>query len=325
MEPILFQPLIKQARWGGRKLGQQLGKTLGDATDYAESWEICDHGDDQSIVADGPLSGKKLAELVKDHADELFGHGRSASQFPLLIKYLDCNDTLSVQVHPDDELAEQFMPGENGKTEAWVVIDAEPGSCIYAGLKAGIDRAAFRQAVECDQVAECLNLVTPRAGDCFFIPAGTVHALGRGVLVAEIQQSSDLTFRIHDWNWVDAEGNPRQLHLEESFRCIDFDAGPVSPVTPAILAEEGGTRREQLVKSSFFGIERVQTSGNCVLSPTGQCRIFMTLRGSLLLETEKTGIDCNPGTTVLIPAASPEIRLHTRSDESGEFLLASVP
>ncbi|MCG6154440.1 type I phosphomannose isomerase catalytic subunit [Rubinisphaera margarita] len=325
MEPILFQPLIKQARWGGRKLGQRLGKLLGDATNYAESWEICDHGDDQSVVAEGPLAGKTLTELVQQYAEELFGNGRTAAQFPLLIKYLDCNDTLSVQVHPDDELAEQFMTGENGKTEAWVVIDAEPGSCIYAGLKAGIDRAAFEQAVERDQVAECLHQVTPRAGDCFFIPAGTIHALGRGVLVAEIQQSSDLTFRIHDWNWVDAEGIPRQLHLQESLRCIDFESGPVSPVIPKLLSEEDGTSREQLVQSSFFAIERFRIADECSLTSSGQCRVLMTLRGSLRLETADTGIECIPGTTVLIPATSPEIRLHTTSESPGEFLLAAVP
>jgi len=325
MEPILFEPLIKQARWGGRKLGEQLGKMLGEATNYAESWEICDHGHDQSVVATGPLAGKTLTELVNHHAAELFGNGRSLSQFPLLIKYLDCNDTLSVQVHPDDRLAEQFMPGENGKTEAWVVIDAEPGSCIYAGLKAGVDRAAFEQAVESHQVAECLHRVTPQPGDCFFIPAGTVHALGCGVLVAEIQQSSDLTFRIHDWNWVDADGNPRQLHLEESFRCIDFETGPVSPVTPVVLSEDAGFRRERLVQSSFFEIERVRTTGESSLSPAERCRILMMLRGSLRLETGQTRIQCVPGTTVLIPASCPEIRLQSAFNEPGEFLVASVP
>ncbi|MBS0265706.1 MAG: class I mannose-6-phosphate isomerase, partial [Planctomycetes bacterium] len=216
MGPLKFTPLLKRIRWGGRRLGELLGKALGNESDYAESWEICDHGVDQSRVASGPFAGLTLQELVQQQGHQLFGPGCIETQFPLLIKFLDANDRLSVQVHPNDEQAHAFLPWERGKTEAWVILSADPGSCVYAGLKSGVTRESLMQALQAGSVEECLHKLPVAPGDCIFVPAGTVHAIGEGIVLAEVQQSSNLTFRLFDWNRLGQDGRPRQLHIEES-------------------------------------------------------------------------------------------------------------
>ncbi|MCA9268615.1 MAG: class I mannose-6-phosphate isomerase, partial [Planctomycetales bacterium] len=212
--PLRMQPLFRRYLWGGRRLQTVLDKPLGSGDDYAESWEIVDHGADQSVVAAGPLAGKPLADIVAQHTRELFGRHAPLAQFPLLFKLLDCNRNLSVQVHPNDQQAAALDPPDLGKTEAWVILDAAPGSVIYAGLERDCDAAALEQAISAGRVDACLGRFEPQRGDCVFIPAGTVHALGAGLLVAEIQQASDTTFRLFDWNRVGADGRPRPLHLE---------------------------------------------------------------------------------------------------------------
>ena len=185
--PLKFRPVLKQTIWGCRRLGTQLGKPIGDEKNYAESWEIVDHGDDQSVVADGPLKGKTLAQLISDHPDWFPVSGADAAAFPLLLKYLDCNRVLSVQVHPDDRYAKAMTPPDLGKTEAWYIVASDPGSLIYAGLKTGVDRQVLQRAVSGGRMEEVLHSFHPAPGDVVFIPAGTVHALGEGLLVAEIQ------------------------------------------------------------------------------------------------------------------------------------------
>lgn len=189
MDILQFQPIIKQARWGGQRLGTLLNKSIGDATDYAESWEIADHGDDQSVVIGGEFDGWTLEQLVAEHSQAVIGHA-DCEQFPLLIKFLDANDRLSLQVHPNDELAKQVDPNENGKTEAWVIAATEPGSLLFSGLKDGVDRAAFQAAIESGNFDDVLHTIEVSVGDCVFIPAGTVHAIGEGIVLAEVQQQS---------------------------------------------------------------------------------------------------------------------------------------
>ena len=206
--PLRFRPLLKQTIWGGRRLGDQLGKPIGPGSDYAESWELVDHGADQSIVVDGPLAGHSLSQLAKKHSQWLLGKSLasgSVGQFPLLLKYLDCNRVLSVQVHPDDAYGSKMKRPDQGKTEAWYIVAADEGSLVYAGLKPGVNETVLRDAMMAGQTDDVLHSFHPTPGDCVFIPAGTVHALGAGLLVAEIQQSSDTTFRLFDWNRVDGE------------------------------------------------------------------------------------------------------------------------
>ena len=212
--PLRFAPLFRQYVWGGRRLATRLGKLLPDSRhDYAESWEVVDHEADQSRVLAGKFQGQTLGELFRTCPHELLGPfcDQSLRRFPLLFKFLDCARDLSVQVHPNDQQAAQLEPPDLGKTEAWVVIDAEPGSVMYAGLQAGIDRTVFAEAIEQGRVEQatveqCLHRIEPRPGDCILIPAGTVHALGAGLLIAEIQQASDTTYRLFDWNRAGPDG-----------------------------------------------------------------------------------------------------------------------
>lgn len=252
MDALFFRPLLKRLVWGGRQLGELLGKPIGEGSDYAESWEVVDHGADQSVVIGGKEAGRTLRELVRDRPGDLFGEGIRYDHFPLLLKFLDCNRVLSVQVHPDDAYAGQMTPPDLGKTEAWYVVAAKPDAVIYAGLRPGVDPQQLRAACGDGSVGGLLHEVRPRVGDCFFIPAGTVHALGGGLVVAEIQQSSDTTFRLFDWNRVDAAGRGRELHVDQAIAVTDFSRGPVEPQQPH--PDEDGL--ETLVRCDKFILRR---------------------------------------------------------------------
>ena len=233
--PLRFRPIFKQYLWGGRRLETLLNKRLGQGERFAESWEVVDHGEDQSVVEAGPLAGRTLHELLEIYGEQLVGSGRGRrDRFPLLLKFLDAQRDLSVQVHPNDAQAAHLDPPDYGKTEAWYVIHADAGSRLYAGLQPGVDQASFRRAIEQKRVVDCLNVIVPKAGDCIFIPAGTVHALGAGIVVAELQQSSDTTFRVYDWDRVGPDGRPRELHIEQALEVIDFDRGPVEPTSSEV-------------------------------------------------------------------------------------------
>lgn len=303
LPPLVFAPLLKRIRWGGRRLGSRLQKPIGEGNDYAESWELADHGNDQSRVVSGPLAGTTLRQLMRSHPNELLGKHAGLTQFPLLIKFLDANDWLSLQVHPDDQLACQFDPHENGKTEAWVVLDAQPESRICAGLKPGVDAAALRLGLRSGHIEELLHLIPVKAGDCLFVPAGTVHALGPGILLAEIQQQSNLTFRLHDWGRVDAHGQPREIHVEQSLECTDFNRGPVSPVTPIPLCDQTHVF-EELVRCRYFVIRRHRAVETFEITMSEQFRILMLLEGRAEIRTSGGSVSAEIGSTVLIPAAS---------------------
>lgn len=304
MGPLRFNPLLKRLRWGGRRLGTVLGKPIGAEHDYAESWELCDHGADQSIVASGPLAGWPLSRLVQERGPELLGRHAGIRQFPLLFKYLDASDRLSVQVHPNDAQARARLPGELGKTEAWVILDAAPGSVVYAGLKRDVTRAALAAAIDRGAVEECLHRVPVAAGDCIFIPAGTVHAIGEGILLAEVQQSSDLTYRLFDWNRVGADGKPRALHIDESLACIDFRRGPVSALAPTRVSQNHGDSIEELVRCPYFTLLRHTARLPVGLSFDNRCHALMLLEGSIQIGDREGGLVLERGATTLFPATS---------------------
>lgn len=306
VEPLRFAPLLKRIRWGGRRLGTRLGKPIGPEHDYAESWEVVDHGSDQSVVANGPWQGRTLHDLVRDEADRLLGRDAGLPAFPLLIKFLDANDRLSVQVHPNDEQAPRYVPGERGKTEAWVILEAEPESCVFAGLKPGIHREELAAALAAGRVEECLHRLPVRPGDCVFIPAGTVHALGEGVLLAEVQQSSDLTFRLFDWNRLGTDGRPRPLHIEQSLECIDFQRGPVSPCKPELVDEQGGVRVERLARCPYFTLRRYRGAGPLELSTGNRCAVWIVVAGGVRWSEQGRA---ERGQTLLWPAATPRGRV----------------
>jgi mannose-6-phosphate isomerase len=295
--------------WGGEKLRTRLGKPLGDHETCAESWEICDRGQDQSIVACGPLEGATLGELVTTRGAELLGRHAPQPRFPLLFKFLDARLKLSVQVHPDDQRAAQLTPPDLGKTEAWVVMDADPGSLIYAGLKRGFDRAALAREIARGTCDLCLHSFAPRAGDCIFLPAGAVHALGGGLLVAEIQQSSDTTWRLFDWNRLGPDGRPRALHIAEALDAIDYSAGPISPVQPAMKEKSSG---ERLVECDQFVLDRWRLSERYELPDDNRCHILAVLDGAVEVSGDAMKSALKFGETILVPAQRPATSLIPR-------------
>jgi mannose-6-phosphate isomerase len=222
VSPITFTPLYMDRVWGGRELERVYGRTLPDATTpIGESWEIVDRDPEQSVVKEGPLAGKSLHELWTRHREEIFGEGLPDSErFPILIKILDARDDLSIQVHPPVDKADE-LDGEP-KTEMWVIADADPDAKLYIGLKNGITRQDFEKAIAEGTVEQAVHAVSPKAGESIFIPSGRLHAIGAGLLIHEIQQNSDTTYRVFDWNRVGLDGKPRQLHVEQSLASIDF-------------------------------------------------------------------------------------------------------
>jgi len=332
MYPFRFQPIFRQYLWGGRRLGEVLNKELPATGVVAESWEIVDHGDDQSRVQYGDLAGRSLSELIGEFGEQLLG-ARVHSQiqdsrlpenlqnrFPLLFKFLDAHQTLSVQVHPNDDLAAFIEPPDLGKTEAWYVIAAEPGSRIYAGLKLGTDTEALGDAVAAGDTESVLHAFEPKPGDCIFIPAGTIHAIGAGLLIAEIQQCSDTTYRLFDWNRVDAQGVSRELHIDEAIHATDYNAGPTGPRRPQPTDDPCC---EQLVRCSKFVMNRWTVESARQLPARSCFRILAVTQGAVTLEQDPAGIPLVTGGTALIPASIEAIDLVPR--ESAELLEIFVP
>jgi mannose-6-phosphate isomerase len=304
--PLRFQPLFKEYLWGGRRLGAVLQKPIGDGPTYAESWEVVDHGHDQSIVANGPLAGKTLHEVVTQHPQELLGRHYPQPRFPLLFKFLDAKQTLSVQVHPNDAQASQLDPPDLGKTEAWVVLATEPGSKIYAGLKPHVTPDELAAAIEAGRSDQCLHAFEPAVGDCVFIEAGTVHALGAGLMIAEIQQASNTTFRLFDWNRVDPQGNARPLHVEQSLKVTNFDRGGVNPQIPQPTGESGV---ERLVECDKFLLSRLTRSDAYDLDLDDRFHLVSVIGGSLTLNDGHASHELRKGQTVLIPAVCGSVEL----------------
>lgn len=247
---LQFVPIYQTRVWGGRRLEDVLHRALPDAQPYGESWDLVDRADHQSVVATGPHAGLTLHALWTDHQREVFGDGGRqphASRFPLLIKVLDCRDDLSIQVHPPAAIASSL--GGEPKTEMWYIADADPGARVYAGIRQGVTRDAFERALHDGTVDACIPRLEPRRGDSLFVPSGRVHALGAGLLVYEIQQNSDTTYRVFDWNRVGLDGRARELHVDQSMRCIDFD-----DVEPMLTR---GT--DVLAACEFFRVTRART------------------------------------------------------------------
>jgi len=324
MTPLTFQPILKRIRWGGTRLGSVLGKPLESYSDYAESWEISDHGADQSRVeenlsVDQVYQDWPLNRLVKERAEELFGvQAHKFHQFPLLVKFLDAKDCLSLQVHPNDQQAVLFDPNENGKTEAWVILESGPESRIYAGLKAGVDHEMLRSCLPeggkppQNDIEDCLHSFSVSPGDCVYIPAGTVHAIGAGILLAEIQQSSDLTFRLHDWGYLDEEGDPREIHIKKALQCTDFQRGPIQPCLPKIIPGVDH-QVEELVRSDFFVILRHRVEQPVQILTAGRFRIFLVLEGAGTFLAKNWQQDFRKGQTCLLPASTTEVTVRPQT------------
>ncbi len=312
--PLRFRPILRRLIWGGRRLGTVLHKPIGDESDYAESWELADYHDQVSVVLEGGLAGSTLRDLVRSRGSELLGKALGPrEEFPLLVKFIDAHQALSVQVHPDDETGRR-LADDNGKTETWVILDTEPGSLIYAGLKPGVGRDEFASAIHSGNVELLLNSFEPRPGDCILIEAGTVHAIGAGVLLAEIQEMSDATFRIYDWGRKGPDGKPRQLHFAEAMESIDFDRGPVGPLSPVPEPIAGGGTRERLSRSPYFAMERLTLVQPALLGDPERFTIVIGLKGTATIEHGGNLVPLEFGQTLLLPAVLEQCEIAPRGE-----------
>ncbi len=303
--PLRFEPVLKRYLWGGRRLGELFAKNIGPESDYAESWELVDRDPEQSCVLAGPFAGKSLRDLLRDYPREMLGRHAPLPRFPLLVKILDAAQLLSVQVHPNDAQAARMTPPDLGKTEVWHVLAAQPGSKLYAGLKPGVDQAHLEQAIRTGQVEPCLHVIEPRIGDTIFIPPGTVHALGAGVVIAEFQQSSDVTLRLFDWNRVGADGIPRPLHIAAALPIINYSLGPLQAhsAAPIPTLPQNSVATQELVVSGKFVLKRHTFRGTWSPSNDQRFRILLVIEGALHASDDPVDLPCTPGTTLLIPAA----------------------
>jgi len=294
--PYAFEPIFKERIWGGRKLEQVFGKPLPPDAGIGESWELADLPHDKSRIANGPLTGMTLAEAIERHTTAITGTTDYKPPFPLLIKLLDATDTLSVQVHPDAEACRRMGKGEP-KTECWYIVAAEPGSFIYKGLIKGTTRKTFAAAIADGTCAEYLNKVLVQPGECHFLPAGTPPAIGPGLVIAEVQQPSDTTYRVFDWNRVDpATGKGRPLHLAEALESIHFDAA----------GDDLSVRKlGRLVDSQAFRIDKGHQKTGCeILLTSGKMKVLVFVAGAGRIRNDRTvQVDFRKGHTVLLPAA----------------------
>lgn len=321
--PLRFTPLYRSYLWGGQRLAAHLGKKLPDEGIWAESWEIVDHREGESVVCEGTFAGLTLRQLIDQYPKAVLGAdagaGGDVGRFPLLLKYLDCQRVLSVQVHPDDAYGAGMPVPDRGKTEAWYVVEADSGAVVYAGLKPGVTRSDLCSAIQHGTTESCLHRLDPKPGDCIFIPAGTVHALGAGLIVAEIQQASDCTFRLYDWNRLDASGNPRPLHIAQALEVIDFERGPVAYST-RIATDVAG--QSLLVDCDRFQLFECVGPGEFPL-PAATFAIVTLPYGVGSIRASRDRYAMNRGDSILIPAACTDAILHL--EPGGMALLATPP
>ena len=327
VHPLIFEPIFKPKIWGGRNLETLLDKHLPKGEKIGESWEIADLEDDQSVVASGPARGTTLGRLVQEWGTDLIG-GASLfeGRFPLLIKFLDAHDTLSVQVHPDEATAKRLGGRVRVKHEAWYVISAEKDGFIYRGVRQGVDADALKKAIEEQRVESVLKRIDVRKGHCYFLPTGTIHALGAGVTVAEIQTPSDITYRVYDWNRVDpTTGSPRELHFKQALECISYDAAAIPGEHPQHTATIS-TSVTSLVRSDSFVIERVRMVEGVARDIAHlEFVIWIVLegRGSVSCDGFTDPFEFRAGDTVLLPAALS--KGHVRTSENCMWLEVSIP
>lgn len=265
--PLTFEPQLRDYIWGGRNLERLYGRRLPPGP-VAESWEISAHPEAPTRVLRGHWQGHTLPQVYAALGERLVGarakHGPCSDRFPLLVKLLDAERDLSVQVHPDDAYAHEHEEGDSGKVECWYILEARPGLELIYGLRPGVNREAFVRAIEEGHVAETLARLPVAPGDCVFVPAGTVHAITAGAVLVEIQQNSDATYRVYDWDRVGHDGRPRALHIEQALDVINWAGGAPGVVQPQSLGEEDGVRRVRLVACPQFHLEQLDLAEGAV-------------------------------------------------------------
>jgi mannose-6-phosphate isomerase len=314
--PFTFQPIFKERIWGGRELERLYSKQLPPGNPVGESWEISDRPDDASVIVNGPLAGKSLRWLMENHAAEILGDAKPATEgrFPLLCKILDAREKLSLQVHPPASKAAE-LKGEP-KTEMWFIADAAPDASLYVGLKRGVTRTEFEKKISGGSVADCFHRIPVRAGDAMFLPSGRVHAIGDGLVIFEIQQNSDTTYRVFDWNRVGLDGNPRELHIAQSLASIDFkDFEPKLVETKFITNRK--IQNRLLVNDPLFNVEtwKVKFGVGGLLKPK-KLQIVAATAGEIEIKSALMVVKLSAGQFSMIPASLERTEILAKSDSA---------
>jgi mannose-6-phosphate isomerase len=317
--PLKFKPIFKERIWGGDKLPPLLNKKYSIAH-CGESWELSGVQDDISVVSEGFLKGNNLEELIEVYMGELVGekiYDQFGTEFPLLIKYIDANDRLSIQVHPDDKLSKE-RHGAYGKTEMWYVVQAEEGAELISGFNRTIDRDSYLIALENGKLENLLQFDPVKQGDVFFIPAGRVHGIGKGIVVAEIQQTSDVTYRIFDYNRVDDQGKPRELHTELALDAMNFKKYPYGKTDYQSKLNEP----VELVKCNYFTTNLLLLTTNLErdFSSIDSFVIYLCLEGGYILQWESESVTVQKGETLLVPASIENFVLSPVNGEETKLL-----
>lgn len=308
-QPLVFEPIFKERVWGGRRLESLYGKHLPPDRPIGESWEIVDRAEANSVVRDGSWRGRTLHELWSQHRSEIFGDVPDCERFPILIKLLDAEEKLSLQVHPPADVAAEL--GGEPKSEFWYVTDAKPSAELYVGVKNETTRRDITNALDAGTVEQHLHRIRVRAGDAMFLPSGRMHAIGAGLVIVEIQENSDTTYRVFDWNRRDAEGNERELHIDASLRAIDFH-----DFEPELVRPIG----ESLVRHKSFAVERWELAEPRAAASPGRFAIVSCLAGGL----ECAGTAIKPGEFLLVPACLADRELRPTAPETS-LLRVTLP
>lgn len=318
--PLKFRPIFKERVWGARNLERLYAKALPPSVPIGESWEITDRPGDVSVIANGPLAGRDLRWLMENHSRELLGDAKPLNgRFPLLIKILDAQDTLSLQVHPPAAKAAE-LKGEP-KTEMWFITEAQPDAALFVGLRRGVTRTEFEGKIGDGTVAECFHRHNVKAGDAMFLPSGRVHAIGAGNVIFEIQQNSDTTYRVFDWNRVGLDGRPRELHIAQSLASIDFaDFEP--PLESRASTAQGAATVRRIADCDLFRVEHVELAAGKSLDLAPQTlHILGVVSGELTVTSSGEAIAMGAGEFSLVPAS---VAARVQAGSSATFLRANV-
>ncbi|GGX19575.1 type I phosphomannose isomerase catalytic subunit [Aquimarina muelleri] len=310
--PIKFHPILKEKIWGGGKLKTILNKPT-ETENVGESWEISTVGDDISIVCNGEFTGKTLNDLIKEYKDKLLGkkvYKEFGNQFPLLIKFIDAKEDLSVQLHPDDELAKK-RHNSFGKTEMWYVVQADPEAKLIVGFNKDTTKEEYEDFLEKGEITKLLNFESISKGDSYFIKAGRIHAIGGGSLIAEIQQTSDITYRVYDWDRKDSEGNERELHTDLALDALDYNADK----TFKLKYSKDKNKINNLISGTYFttSVIEIENSFERNYKDLDSFKILMCVEGSGTINTQEYSLPVSFGETVLIPAAIENVFIESTS------------
>ncbi|HLV40135.1 type I phosphomannose isomerase catalytic subunit [Xanthomarina sp.] len=320
--PLKFEPIYQYRIWGGRKLEHLLSKPLPKDDPIGEAWILSDRKDHASEVSEGELKGTTITKLMEDYRYEIMGKmGDHFERFPLLLKFLDCNEVLSVQVHPSDDQKEYIPKGDTGKTEAWIVMETSDNSRIYAGLKKGTTKENLLDSIHNKSVSDHLHSFVPKKGDAVFIHSGTVHTLS-GAVVFEVQENSDTTFRLYDWDRTDIKtGKPRELQVDKAMACIDFDQVDIGPITP--VKSEIIKNAEKLFDNEHFKLWRIKSESEFQAGLKDEPTILICIEGKGSMNYMDTEYTIDKGEVMLLPAIIGQLEL--KPQEKITLLQIAIP